>query len=144
MVVQYQKMKINASNVMIIAIALIWIQVDVCQMMKISKDKIYYYRCNSTNKEGTACEICLEGFILNENGIYVDEIHCIDKKDDKCQRCQNDEKGMFCLNKYFGCEEIYYKGCLECNNIFDLFACIKCLEGYELNQNGKCIEIEDI
>ena len=109
----------------------------------ISEDKKYYYRCNRTNKEGTACEVCLEGFILNEDGICVDEMHCIDKKDGKCQRCQNDENGMFCLNKYFGCEEIYDRGCWECNNLFDLFSCTKCLEGYELNQNGKCIDVKE-
>ena len=109
----------------------------------ISEDKKYYYRCNRTNKEGTACEVCLEGFILNEDGICVDKIHCIDKKGGKCQRCQNDENGMFCLNEYFGCEEIYDRGCWECNNLFDLFSCTKCLEGYELNQNGKCIDVKE-
>ena len=108
----------------------------------ISEDKKYFFRCNMTNKEGTACEICLEGFILDENGMCIDEVHCIDKKDGICQKCQNDENGIFCLNKYFGCEEIYDKGCLECNNIFDLFSCTKCLENYEFDQNNKCVEIE--
>ena len=108
----------------------------------ISEDKKYYFRCNRTNIDGTACEICLEDFVLDENGLCVDEIHCIEKKDGICQRCQNDENGYFCLNKYFGCEEIYDEGCLECNNIFDLFSCTKCLEGYEFDQNNKCIEID--
>ena len=32
---------------------------------------------------------------------------------------------------------------MECNNIFDLFECTKCLDGYELDNNNKCIEIDE-
>ena len=79
---------------------------------------------------------------MDENGLCIDDFHCIDKKNGICQKCQNDEEGTFCLNKYFGCEEIYDKNCLECNNLFDLFTCTKCLDGYELDNNNKCTEIE--
>ena len=107
----------------------------------INEDQKYYFRCNITNKEGTACDICIDDYFLDENGLCVDDIHCIEKKDGVCKKCQNDEKGTYCLNKFFGCEEIYDDKCLECNNIFDLFMCTKCIEGYELNNNNKCIRI---
>ena len=68
----------------------------------ISEDKKYYYRCIETNKEGTACEICEDDFILDENGLCIDDFNCIDKKNGICQKCQNDEEGTFCLKKYFG------------------------------------------
>ena len=29
-------------------------------------DKIFYYRCNKTNKESTACEVCIEGSELKD------------------------------------------------------------------------------
>ena len=65
------------------------------------------------------------------------------KKDGICQKCQNDENDIFCLNNLFGCVDIYDEGCLECNNIMDLDTCTKCLEGYEFDQNNQCMEIED-
>ena len=108
-----------------------------------SEEKTIYYRCNMTNLEGTACEICIDGYILSSNGLCVDDIHCIEKKDGICQKCQNDENDIFCLNNLFGCVDIYDEGCLECNNILDLDTCTKCLEGYEFDQNNQCMEIED-
>ena len=54
----------------------------------------------------------------------------------------NDENNYFCLNNYFGCVEIYDENCLECNDIFNLDKCSKCIEGYEINEDGECIKIE--
>ena len=99
-----------------------------------------YYKCNKTNIEGTACEICNEGFILDENKLCIDKAHCIETEDGICQKCQSD----YCLNNIFGCIEVIFEFnyCLECNNIYDLNNCTKCLEGYELGEFGNCIEIE--
>ena len=110
----------------------------------ISEEKKFYYRCNKTNEDGNACKSCLFDFTLNDNGLCVDGKHCEEKKDSICQKCKNDGLHNYCLNKDFGCIELYDgEGCLECNNIFDLGECTKCMEGYELNYNGKCIEIEN-
>ena len=108
-----------------------------------NENKKFYFRCKVTNEEGSACKECIDDYILDENGLCINDENCIEKKDGICQRCQNNEFGLFCLNKYFGCEEIYDKGCMECNNIFDLFECTKCLDGYELDNNNKCIEIDE-
>ena len=108
----------------------------------ISEELKYYFRCLKTNKDGNKCEICFDDYILDENGLCIDEEHCIEKIDGKCKKCQNDEFEMFCVNEYFGCEEILTENCLECNNNFDLFKCTKCFEGYELNNNDKCVKIE--
>ena len=102
--------------------------------------KKFYYRCNKTNKEGTRCEICIDRFEVNESGLCVNNYLCEEKKNGICQKCRNDE-GFFCLNNDFECIQIYSQNCLECNDIYDLNSCTKCLNGYEINMFGRCIEI---
>ena len=104
------------------------------------EEKKFYFRCNKTNEKGTACEICEEGYILNKNGLCVDEEHCVEKdEDNNCIKCKNDEEGVFCLNKDFGCVEIYYNNnCLECNNVLAFNNCTKCFDGYDLDDNKDC------
>ena len=107
------------------------------------EDKMYY-KCNRTNEEGTKCEICLDGYELDENGLCVDIIHCEEKNEDgSCKRCIKDEDTyyFYCSNKMFGCIETLDYYCLECNDIFELKKCTKCIEGYELNENNDCVEL---
>ena len=109
---------------------------------KINKEEEkIYFRCNRTNEEGTACEICLGNYTLNDDGLCVDEIHCLEK-DDKgdCKKCLNEENYVFCFNNQFGCVETYIDNCLECNNIFDFDKCTKCFDGFKLDENGNCIK----
>ena len=103
------------------------------------EEKKFYYRCNRTNEEGTACEICIEGYKINENGLCIDDSLCEEKKDGLCQKCKKDEMN-YCLNNYFGCIKIYTQNCLECNNILDIEVCSKCIEGYELDKYDRCIK----
>ena len=107
-----------------------------------NEEKKFYYRCNRTNKEGTACEICEDdNYILNGNGLCFDDIHCIEKNENgECIKCQNDNNGTYCLNEYFGCEPMIFENCLECNDLLDLYKCTKCIEGYELNKDNICFE----
>ena len=110
-----------------------------------SEDKKFYYRCNITNSEGTACEICVDGYSVNKNGLCSDDVHCSEKGEDGlCIKCKNfeDEYLRQCLNDEFGCVETYYDGCEECNNILDFDFCAKCSEGYELDENNICIKID--
>ena len=103
----------------------------------------FYFRCNKTNKEGTSCEICIDEFKPNENGLCVDKKLCDEYKDEKCIKCKNEE-GNYCLNNLFECVEVYYnRNCLECNNIYDFDICSKCFDGYEINDFGECIEIKN-
>ena len=110
------------------------------------EQKKFYYRCNRTNKEGTSCEICMEGFDLNEEGLCIDTINCLEKNDDgSCKICQKNEETyyFYCSNELFGCIETYDHYCLECNDILDFNKCTKCINGYELNEENICIEIEN-
>ena len=110
----------------------------LCENNEVIKDidKKFYYKCNRTNEEGTSCEICLEGYDLNEDGLCIDNENCEEKEDNKCVKC----KEQFCLNSYFGCVSSFYGNCLECNNILDFDVCSKCIEGFELNEYNICVE----
>ena len=110
-----------------------------------SDEEKFYYRCIKTNEEGNKCEICDEEYILDENGLCVDEEHCEEKNlDGSCKKCySNYTEGIFCLNKDFLCVNVYYKeNCLECNNNYDFFNCTKCYDGYIVNELGDCIKNE--
>ena len=100
-----------------------------------------FYRCNRTNIEGTACEVCNDGLILDENKLCVDKKHCVEVKDNACQKCKSD----YCLNNIFGCIEVIFEFnyCFECNDIYDFNNCTKCIDGYELDGYGECVEIEE-
>ena len=109
-----------------------------------NKEKIFYFGCNITNEEGTKCEICNTGLNLDENGNCVNLEKCKEFNEDKtCKMCLNNEDESHCLNKIFGCIEIYDKYCLECNDILNLNKCTKCAEGYEISEYGLCTEIEE-
>ena len=108
----------------------------------LNEEKKFYYNCNETNREGTACEICLDDFVLNEKGLCVDILNCAENDEDgKCKKClnNNDEYYNYCLNSEFGCIETTIIGCEECNNILNFYECTKCYEGYTLNEKGECI-----
>ena len=61
-----------------------------------NEEKKFYYKCIRTNEEGTACEICLDGFNLSEEGLCIEEAHCVEKNENgNCVKCQNDENGSF-------------------------------------------------
>jgi len=108
-------------------------------------EKLFYFRCNRTNKDATACEVCIEGSELKE-GLCIDYEHCSEKNaDGTCKRCSKfeDENYEQCLNKIFGCVEAYYDpNCLECNDFEDIGYCTKCIDGYELDKHQKCYEID--
>ena len=106
------------------------------------EDKKIYFRCNRTNKEGTECEECLEGFTLS-NGFCKENIHCEEEKDGICQRCHNSFSYHFCLNKNFGCMQIFYDNCWECDDDLNFNKCTKCYDGYKLNKFDVCVPIED-
>ena len=109
------------------------------------KEKKFYFRCNKTNEEGNACEICNNNLTLNDNGLCIDKIHCEKEVDGICQRCMSLEEDyyFYCLNSFFGCVETFEENCLECNNISDLYSCTKCDKGYQLNEYGMCEKKEE-
>ena len=108
-------------------------------------EKKFYFRCNVTNAEATACERCLEGYYLKD-GLCLDDLHCSERNDDgTCKRCQKleDEIHEQCLNDIFVCMEAFYdQNCLRCDNLTSIGDCTMCIEGYELDIYNNCIEKE--
>ena len=109
----------------------------------LNEEKKFYYRCNKTNKEGNACEECIDNYIL-KNGLCIDDDHCVDKNEDGiCKKCLNNEEYSFCLNSNFGCFDLFFDYCLECNDVLDLEKCTKCFDGYKINEYDQCEEIDE-
>ena len=95
-----------------------------------------YFACNYTNKEGNACEKCLDGYEVGKEGYCIDVEKCIERDDESgvCLKC----KDQYCANDIYGCVDSHYSNCLRCNNLYNLYACTECLEGYKLNLFGGC------
>ena len=101
-----------------------------------------YIACNKTNEEGNKCEICLDGYEINENGFCVDIERCEEKENNVCIKCKDDNttiNGYYCTNEIYGCLKTYMYGCKKCNNLNDLYSCTECYDGYFLNEEKRCI-----
>ena len=104
-----------------------------------------YFACKKTNEEGTACEQCIEGYEINEEGYCIDVANCEERINGICVKCKNkiDFDGYlikYCANEVFGCVETTYKNCIKCNNLKKIYACTECEEGYIINSFGDCVE----
>ena len=105
------------------------------------KNHISFYR---TNEEGTACEECVEGYELNEEGYCNDINYCEEKVDGKCVKCKSEigkYDNYYCANEIFGCLENSSENCIRCDNLNNLYECTKCKEGYK-SVNNDCEKIE--
>lgn len=91
-----------------------------------------YINCNRTNEDGTKCEICINGYELNEEGFCVDSDFCEEQKDGKCLKCKDLIINYYslCLNDIFGCITSFQDNCLRCDDLEDLGECTECKEGY--------------
>ena len=114
------------------------------QFLYNENEKIYI-KCNRTNEEGTACDQCIDGYELGNEGYCVNYERCEEKQDETCIRCRQEPTDIlyFCANKYFGCLETLVNACVKCDNIFDLYSCTECEEGYRLKTDGLCQKIYD-
>ena len=103
---------------------------------------IMYISCNRTNEEGTACEECINGYILSEEGYCVDKDICKEKNGEKCLKCKDVTSingYKFCANEVFGCLESKHDNCLRCDNLENLNECTECQKGYKKSING-CVK----
>ena len=57
-----------------------------------------------------------------------------------CEKCRNEENEFFfCANSVFGCIKTFLKNCIKCDDLFNLFECTECEEGYKINEYGMCV-----
>ena len=101
-----------------------------------------YINCNRTNEEGTACEECLEGYKVGNEGFCIDVEHCEKRENGICVKCKEGdylEGTLYCANSVFGCMSTFIQFCVKCDNITDLFSCTECEEGFEVNEYGFCV-----
>ena len=85
------------------------------QFLYNENEKIYI-KCNRTNEEGTACDQCIDGYELGNEGYCVNYERCEEKQDETCIRCRQEPTDIlyFCANKYFGCLETLVNACVKC------------------------------
>ena len=97
---------------------------------------IIYFACEFTNKEGNKCEKCLEGYEVGEEGYCIDKERCIERENGNgvCLKCKEE----YCANDVYGCVDSHYANCEKCNNLYDLYGCTQCIEGYKVNLFGGC------
>ena len=95
-----------------------------------------YFACNYTNEEGTACQQCLNGYEVNDEGYCVDVKRCIERENGNgvCLKCDEE----YCSNDVFGCVKRHYSDCVRCNNLYDLYWCTECDKGFRINDVGGC------
>jgi hypothetical protein len=105
-------------------------------------EKLFYIACIKTNEEGTACEECLEGYELNDEGYCVDIKRCIETNEEgECIKCKDDDledERYYCANSIYGCVQTFLNHCIKCENLTNLYSCTKCEKGYDINYYGFC------
>ena len=68
--------------------------------------------------------------------------YCEKEENGKCVKCNEKNYDYYdmCLNSVYGCVQTVVSNCLKCNNIFNFDNCTECLEGYELDDKGDCVD----
>lgn len=98
------------------------------------EEDIIYVNCIKTNEDGTACEKCMEGYEVGEEGYCINLESCIEEKNGECLKCTEEKSNdgfIYCANKILGCIETSFEGCSRCDDLLNLYNCTECLEGYE-------------
>ena len=107
------------------------------------------YKCAYSDDYGELCDVCIDDYYLGSE----------DKKCSLIENCKKSENESICLecDEYY-CLDVKKQKCiendfLEDENIKIYFACIRtnekgtackeCIEGYEINEEGYCIDVEN-
>ena len=107
------------------------------------EEDIKYFSCKRTNEKGE-CEECYDEKGEIKNGVCYNIGDCESKDENgDCVKCTNNSPFIMCVNKILGCVNTFAYGCLRCDDPFNTDKCTECLEGFELDEDSKCVEIYD-
>ena len=106
-----------------------------------------FYKCSKSDRNNEFCEECIDGYYLGTEDKKCtliknckkseNENICIEC-DDYC--CLDLKKGMCIENDYIRDEkDKFYFACIKTNE--DGTACAKCMDGYEIGEDGYCIDV---
>ena len=107
------------------------------------------YKCAYSDDYGEICDVCIDGYFLGieDNKCSLIENCKISENENKCLECDDyyclDKHSQQCIgNDYLEDENILiYYACKETNE--DGTACEKCIEGYEVNEKGYCVDVDN-
>ena len=106
-----------------------------------------FYKCAKSDKKNENCAECIEGYFLGSEDkkcILVENCK-ISENEKRCKECDEyfclDVKKGICIdNDYIFDENIkYYFACNRTNE--DGTSCAQCIEGYEIGENGYCVDV---
>ena len=102
-----------------------------------------FFKCTKTDKLGEICASCIQGYnYLTKSHRCTNITGCIHQEtEDKCIECNSyyclDVKTGLCHSNNIKKEKVYYK-CRKTDE--DGEACEECIEGFELDDDGFCVE----
>lgn len=107
------------------------------------------YKCSLSDNKGENCLKCIKGYYLgSEDNLCSQNKNCkISENEKKCKECEEnyclDVKNGKCISSQYLEKEsdIIYFSCERTNK--EGTKCEKCKKGYELNEKGYCIDIEN-
>ena len=112
-----------------------------------NEEKGKFYKCEISTMNGEECYKCIDGYYsgLKDNKCTEAYVCLYSNEEHICQECREDyclnKKNGKCFKNYeIGDENIYFK-CLNTNE--DGTKCEKCVQNYEVRENGLCINLND-
>ena len=106
-----------------------------------------FYKCSYTDKEGNLCTICKDGYYLGRDDKKCTKIeNCkLSENENKCLECDEDycldASKQICIDNYhLDITKKHYFACIRTNE--EGTSCEKCQEGYEVNEEGYCVDVE--
>ena len=87
-------------------------------------DKLFYVACIKTNEGGTACEKCIKGYKLNDEGYCVDTERYVEiDEEGNCIKCKDDDiedERYYCTKSIYGCVQTFLEHYIKCENLTNI------------------------
>ena len=106
-----------------------------------------FYKCSYSDEEGNICDICKDGYYLGSEDKKCSKIkNCkLSENENKCLECDEDYcldvSKQICIDNYnLDITKKQYFTCIRTND--EGTSCEKCQEGYEVNEEGYCVDVE--